>query len=235
MRVPSRSGHPVRFTQVTLATLAGLSLAASACVGSSSAGPDQPEPRSAAASRTALAPALLPSDEALADCLASRYRRATQEVVRYVATARAAGERLGLDPLLILAVMAVESSLDPEAESHYGAMGLMQIVPRFHGDSLDRHGGPATVLDPRVNILVGALVLKTYIDRSAGDLAEGLQRYAGARGDVEQRYARRVFAERQLLDQTAARRCVARARGRIRPACFSPGTPRASNMPRTTI
>ncbi len=137
MRVPSRSGRPARFTQMTLATLAGLSLAASACAGSSSAVPDQPETRSAAVSRTALAPALLPSDKAVADRLASRYRRATHEVVRYVAAARTAGEALGLDPLLILAVMAVESSLDPEAESHYGAKGLMQIVPRFHRDSLD--------------------------------------------------------------------------------------------------
>ena len=114
-----------------------------------------------------------------------------------------AGRRTGLDPLLILAVMAVESSLNPSAESEYGAKGLMQVVPRFHLDKLAYHGGEESVLDPRTNIRVGAEILRDYIQR-AGDLRTGLQMYAGAVEDAASQYAQRVLAEKSRLGQAAS-------------------------------
>jgi len=72
---------------------------------------------------------------------------------------RAAGE-VGLDPLLVLAMIAIESSFNPAAESGMGAKGLMQIIPRFHLAKLEPHGGVEAVHDPESNIAVGARILQ---------------------------------------------------------------------------
>ena len=80
---------------------------------------------------------------------------------------------VGLDPLLVLAVIAVESRFNPIAESGMGAKGLMQIIPRFHLDKLRAAGGEDAVFDPESNILVGARILQEYVYRT-GTLDAGL-------------------------------------------------------------
>lgn len=145
-----------------------------------------------------------PQHRALADHLARRYRVALGAVDRLVSEAFAAGAATGLDPLLILAVIAVESSFNPIAESDFGAKGLMQVVPRFHLDKLAAHGGEDAVLQPSTNILVGAQILRDYV-RRAGTLEEGLQLYAGAADDPAQAYAQKVLGERQRLKGVVAR------------------------------
>jgi soluble lytic murein transglycosylase-like protein len=121
-----------------------------------------------------------------------------------VGEAYVAGSATGIDPLLILAVMAVESRFNPIAESEFGARGLMQVVPRFHLDKLAEHGGEEAVLDPRINIHVGAQILREYVRRT-GSLEEGLQLYAGAADDPVQGYAQKVIAEKRRMAEVVAR------------------------------
>jgi soluble lytic murein transglycosylase-like protein len=116
---------------------------------------------------------------------------------------RAAGE-VGLDPLLVLAMIAIESSFNPAAESGMGAKGLMQIIPRFHLAKLERHGGADAVLDPESNIAVGARILQEYVYRT-GSLEAGLQQYNGASRDESARYAGKVLAERSRLERVLRR------------------------------
>jgi Transglycosylase SLT domain len=137
---------------------------------------------------------------ALANHLARRYRVAAEPTEELVHAAFAAGRLTQLDPLLILAVIAVESRFNPIAESDYGARGLMQVVPRFHLEKLAGHGGEATLLEPHTNILVGTRILDEYIQRT-GSLEAGLQLYAGATDDPLRGYAQRVLAEQQRLMQ----------------------------------
>jgi hypothetical protein len=145
-----------------------------------------------------------PQHQVLAGYLARRYRVATDATIDLVSEAYAVGRAVGLDPLLILAVISVESRFNPIAESNMGAKGLMQVIPRFHYEKLAQHGGEDAVLDPRTNMLVGAQILKEYIVR-AGSLEAGLQMYNGASEDPAQGYAQRVITERQGLEQTLAR------------------------------
>jgi soluble lytic murein transglycosylase-like protein len=145
-----------------------------------------------------------PQQRALADHLARRFRVSADALDEVVREAYAVGEITRLDPLLILAVMAVESSFNPIAESDFGAKGLMQVVPRFHLDKLAAHGGEGAVLEPRINIRVGAQILREYV-RQAGGLEEGLQLYAGAADDASQAYAQKVTAEQRRLASVIAR------------------------------
>lgn len=140
----------------------------------------------------------------LANYLARRYRVANDATEQLVGAAHLAGKRTGLDPLLILAVMAVESRFNPIAESEMGAKGLMQVIPQHHQDKLLQHGGDDAVLNPATNILIGARILKDYIRRS-GSAEAGLQLYAGAASDSSGQYAQKVFAEKERLAQALRR------------------------------
>ncbi len=145
-----------------------------------------------------------PQHQVLASYLARRYRIATEPTVDLVGEAYAVGRAVGLDPLLILAVISVESRFNPIAESDKGAKGLMQVIPKWHYEKLAEHGGADAVLDPRTNMLVGAQILKEYIVR-AGNLEAGLQMYNGASDDPTQGYAQKVIAEKLRLEQTLPR------------------------------
>jgi soluble lytic murein transglycosylase-like protein len=145
-----------------------------------------------------------PHRRAVADYLARRFRVAADALDGLVSEAYVAGSATGVDPLLILAVMAIESRFNPFAESDFGAKGLMQVVPRFHLDKLAAHGGEVAVLDPRTNIHVGAQILREYVRRT-GSLEEGLQLYAGAADDTTQSYAQKVIAEKRRMADVVAR------------------------------
>jgi len=139
----------------------------------------------------------------VADIVAKRYRVSSGATLDLVRTAYREANRNGLDPLLILAVMAIESSFNPIAQSDGGAVGLMQIVPRFHEDKLASR--EESVLDPRVNIEVGTQVLREYIHR-AGTEAAGLQLYNGSPDDPAAAYASKVMGERDRLRQAIKRK-----------------------------
>ena len=137
---------------------------------------------------------------ALANYVSRKYRIAPDVTEQFVGAAYDAGRQVGLDPLLILAVMAVESRFNPVAESLMGAKGLMQVIPRHHLDKLLEHGGEEAVLDPMINIALGARILKEYVRRT-GSLEAGLQFYNGALADASSQYAQKVLAEKERLQQ----------------------------------
>jgi soluble lytic murein transglycosylase-like protein len=145
-----------------------------------------------------------PHYRTLAVYLSRRYKVALDATEQLVGAAHDAGNQLGIDPLLILAVMAIESRFNPIAESVMGAKGLMQVIPKFHQDKLEEHGGEDSVLDPMTNILVGTRILKDAMRRGGG-LVPGLQLYAGAFGDDGQQYAQRVIAEKARMQETLKR------------------------------
>lgn len=160
------------------------------------------------------APALSATELRLSRYLSRRYMVGLAATEQVVQAAYAAAGEVGLDPLLLLAVAAVESSFNPLAESVVGAKGLMQIIPRWHREKLERLGGDDALFDPEANILLGAHILKEYVHRT-GTLEAGLQFYNGAFLDSTAQYARKVLAERSRLEQ------VVRGTSRVREATLS--------------
>lgn len=139
-------------------------------------------------------------NKVLAGFLSRRYRVANDATEQMVEAAQEAGQIVGLDPVLILSVIAIESRFNPIAESVMGAKGLMQVIPEQHQEKFAPHGGDDAVLHPATNILVGAKILKDCI-RRAGNLESGLQLYVGAYGDNSNQYAQKVLAEKERISQ----------------------------------
>jgi soluble lytic murein transglycosylase-like protein len=136
---------------------------------------------------------------AVIEYIAKRYRVSDQAVAAFVDTAYKAGSQHSLDPLLILAVISIESRYNPVAESTMGARGLMQVIPKYHLEKLSSHGGEQALLDPEVNIMVGAQILREY-QRRLGDTEAALQMYGGAFDEPTSQYANKVLAEKARLE-----------------------------------
>jgi soluble lytic murein transglycosylase-like protein len=150
-----------------------------------------------------------PSQALLVKYLSRRFLVAGEATERMVGAAFGAARDVGLDPLLVLAVISVESRFNPIAESVMGARGLMQIIPKYHQAKLAQLGGDAALWDPESNIRVGALILQEYVYRT-GTLEAGLQYYNGAFWDGNAHYANKVLAERaRLLDVLENRNATA--------------------------
>ena len=143
---------------------------------------------------------------AVANWLSRRYRVAPEPVSRLVQEAWALGQRAQLDPTLILAIMAVESSFNPFAQSSVGAQGLMQVMTRVHDDKYEAFGGQHAAFDPVTNLRVGVQVLKECIAR-AGSLEAGLRFYVGAANLPDDGgYAAKVLGEQANLRLVASGR-----------------------------
>jgi hypothetical protein len=135
--------------------------------------------------------------------LSRRYRVAGDAANMLVATAYSTAHEIKLDPLLILAVMAIESGLNPFAESPMGAQGLMQVMSKVHSDKFLEVGGAKAALNPVANIRVGAQILKDYVTRT-GSVEGGLKTYVGAGAfDDDSGYGNKVLAEYRRLKQVA--------------------------------
>ncbi len=159
---------------------------------------------------TAIDPKELNQEQAaVAQWLSRRYRVAPEPVGRLVHEAWHVGARAGLDPTLILAIVAIESSFNPFAQSSVGAQGLMQVMTRVHDDKYVAFGGNHAAFDPVTNLRVGVQVLKECIAR-AGSLEGGLRYYVGAANlPHDGGYAGKVLAEQAHLRMVAAGRTVA--------------------------
>jgi soluble lytic murein transglycosylase-like protein len=144
-----------------------------------------------------------PEQRALAEFIARKYRVAEEAISNIVSSAYRAGAEHRVDPLLILAVVAIESRFNPLAESVFGAKGLMQIMPKYHQDKVSEHGGDTALLEPEVNIQVGTQILREYLRRS-GETESALQMYLGI-DSPDTLYTSKVLAERARLKQLAER------------------------------
>ena len=158
---------------------------------------------------TATNPAELPRQQAaVAQWLARRYKVAPEPISALVQEAWNIGQRASLDPTLILAIMAIESSFNPFAQSPVGAQGLMQVMTRVHPDKYEAFGGNHAAFDPISNLRVGVQVLKECI-RRAGSVQEGLKQYVGAAlSENDGGYASRVMMEQDFLRRVASGKAV---------------------------
>lgn len=165
---------------------------------------DQPAPEPESFDRVAVVtPNQLPKQQAnVAHWLSRKYRVAPEPLSALVAEAFTVGEKVRLDPTLILAVMAIESRFNPYAQSPVGAQGLMQVLTRVHSDKYEDFGGQMAAFDPLSNLRVGVKVLQDCIKR-AGSIEGGLRLYVGAVTTDGGDYINKVMAEHLRIQSVA--------------------------------
>jgi soluble lytic murein transglycosylase-like protein len=91
-----------------------------------------------------------------------------------------AGEREGVDPRFIHAVIWQESKYDPEAHSHAGAQGIMQLMP-----ATARRFGCKDINSPEDNINAGTKYLSWLLKRFSGNVELALAGYNAGEGAVD--------------------------------------------------
>ncbi len=144
-----------------------------------------------------------PPQQRVTSWLAKRYRVAGDATNMLVSAAYLTADEIKLDPLLILAVMAIESRFNPFAESPVGAQGLMQVMSKIHHEKFQNLGGIKAALNPVANIKVGSLILKDYVTRG-GSVEAGLKLYVGAAAfESDFGYGAKVLAEYRRLKEVA--------------------------------
>lgn len=93
-----------------------------------------------------------------------------------------------LDPMLVLAVIDVESDFDQYAISSAGARGLMQVMP-FWKDVIGKEQD--SLFNIQTNLRYGCAILSLYLEKEKSDTTKALARYNGSRG--QSWYPMRVY------------------------------------------
>jgi hypothetical protein len=104
------------------------------------------------------------------------------------------GDRHGVDPRLIYAIMHQESSFKRRAMSYKGARGLMQLMP-----ATASRFGVRNIFDPKENIEGGTRYMRFLLNMFEGDVELALAGYNAGEGAVL-KYGRRVPPYRETKD-----------------------------------
>lgn len=106
----------------------------------------------------------------------------------YSEAVEAAAAEFDVDPLLIWAVMRLESRYDPDAFGYAGERGLMQILPSTHiwvAEQLGENISPGDTFAPETNIRMAAWLLRFLLDYFDGDVELAIAAYNGGAGSVD--------------------------------------------------
>jgi hypothetical protein len=135
-------------------------------------------------------------------------RDGADKISKYDPIIQQASAQYGVDSNLVSAVIIQESGGNPNAVSHKGAKGLMQLM-----DSTARELGVRQVFNPQQNILAGVKYLSQMLERYNGDESLALASYNAGPAAVDQyggvppydetrKYVASVLSMKDTLDQT---------------------------------
>jgi hypothetical protein len=113
----------------------------------------------------------------LAPTASATYYYDTEDIQQQVISE---AKRQNLAPSLALAIAKVESNFNPNALSHAGAKGVMQIMPRTAEQVFGVN--QSRLFEPDVNIKLGVKFIKQLLERYENRLDIALSHYNGGSG-----------------------------------------------------
>ena len=134
----------------------------------------------------------------VAKWISRKYKVSNEAVRDIVEISFSAGGDFEIDPYVVIAVIAIESSFNPLAESSAGALGLMQVMPLIHRKKFEKYGGFDKSLDVKVNVYVGTEILKNFYLRY-GNYQRALLAYVGVSQNSNSSYPKKVLRLRDRL------------------------------------
>lgn len=136
----------------------------------------------------------------LAIKIAKTYRVEPAKAREIVLESYDVASRHRIDPLLLLAIVAVESSFNPQAVSSVGALGLTQAMERWHPEKF--HAIRANGQEPfevAASLELGGWIYSEYLKRFQGNETRALQQYNGSLHDTSLTYSRKVQRAKRWL------------------------------------
>lgn len=162
----------------------------------------QPEPAELTSASPEKTEPLSPQAQKAAQYIAGTYRIAGEASELIVREAYKAGKQNSVDPLLMLAVIAVESRFNPISASSVGALGLTQAMPESHPEKVAvlqrEHGHILNIAD---NIQLGTKVVAEYMRKFDNNTVLALQQYNGSLHDKTRIYSKKVLELRAKFSQ----------------------------------
>lgn len=141
----------------------------------------------------------------LTNYISSNYKVPETEAKEIVSSTYQQSLDKGVDPLLVLSLIEVESAFNKNIKSKYGAIGLTQVMPKSHPEEVaESKNISKNIADVKANIFVGVNVLKKYLTLQKGNVALALQAYNGSLKDKSRKYYRKIVAKQAKLIQVAS-------------------------------
>lgn len=147
---------------------------------------------------------------ALANSISAKFKTGPGPAMAMVSTVFGEAAKKDVDPILALAIMAKESSFNPNARSSYGAEGLMQVYRPAHPELfpeietktlsdgalrptaravLKAKKGALPKMSVKENIGKGIAIFSKYLKVESGDPVRAAQRYNGTLSDQTLKYS----------------------------------------------
>ena len=161
-------------------------------------------PQSALRQLAAMSPGHQRTVANIAKYIRTQNRRiAPKTVWRTAAALVLYSNKYGIPAPLATAVAHAESRFDPNAASHKGALGVMQVMWRVHNGLLQSHGieNRDQMFDPEKGVAAGCLLLARYI-KAYGSVQKAINRYYGGVAVAYLQKVNRNMA--RLVSQSAA-------------------------------
>ncbi len=121
---------------------------------------------------------------------------------RIVLAAYINAEDKKIDPLMLVSIMRQESTFNPRAKSNHGALGLMQVMPRWHKDKLKKRN-PYSV---DVSIEVGTIVYRDCLLKHKQDNKKALLCYSGGAKKYPKSVAEHYSALTKFINENDVQR-----------------------------
>ncbi len=140
----------------------------------------------------------------LASFISGNYKIPLISAEKIVLTAYKESPSYNIDPIFFLSLISIESKFQQFVTSKAGAIGLSQVIPKYHKDNIaEVQVEHKDLWSIEGNMKLGLKVFSKYINLAKGNLSIASQLYNGSSNDPNKTYSRKIMSEQEKLKNVA--------------------------------